>query len=57
MYFFIELSVIVDKRQTLSSRRTRRKDAVEKDIRLVDGNAATDLTLYKEKWRGLLVTE
>jgi len=34
--------------------RTRWKDAVKKDIQLVDANASVELALNRERWRDLL---
>lgn len=35
--------------------RTRWKDTVKKDMRLIDENATLDCTLNRKKWKGLLV--
>jgi len=39
----------------LSRPRTRWKDAVKRDIQLVDANASVELALNRERWRDLLV--
>lgn len=45
----------INKKHPLGRRRTRWKDTVEKDMRLIDGNATLDWILDGKKWRALLV--
>jgi len=44
----------INKKRPLGRPRTRWKDTVEKDMRLIEEIATLDWTLDREKWRGLL---
>jgi len=45
----------INKKRPLGRPRTRWKDTVKKDMRLIDENATLDWTLDGKKWRCLLV--
>jgi len=45
----------INKKRPLGRPRTRWKDTVEKDMRLIYERATLDWTLGREKWKDLLV--
>jgi hypothetical protein len=49
------ITTTMQKKRPLGRSRTRWKDAVEKDVQLVDVNASVELALNRERWRDLLV--
>jgi hypothetical protein len=49
------ITTTIQKKRPLGRPRTRWKDAVEKDVQLVDVNASVELALNRERWRDLLV--
>ncbi|KAF0764653.1 Uncharacterized protein FWK35_00018899 [Aphis craccivora] len=49
------ITATIQKKQPLGRPRTRWKDAVKRDIQLVDANASVELALNRERWRDLLV--
>ncbi|KAL4083661.1 hypothetical protein QTP88_028977 [Uroleucon formosanum] len=49
------ITATIQKKRPLSRPRTRWKDAVKRDIQLVDANASVELALNRERWRDLFV--
>jgi len=49
------ITITIQKKRPLGRPRTRWKDAVKKDIQLVDAIASVELALNRERWRDLLV--
>jgi hypothetical protein len=49
------LTEIIHKKRPIGRPRTRWKDEVEKDIKILGRNVTVDLALDRERWRELLV--
>jgi len=50
------LTETIHKKRPIGRPRTRWRDAVEKDIKMLGRNVSVDLALNTERWRELLVT-